>query len=390
MSKLLLRAVCSLVISMTPLGLTSQVSPNVDSKVRQLEKQAEQYLQERKPDLAIPLLREIVLLDAKNLNAHANLGVLLFFQGNYPEAIPHLRTALEVQPDLWRIEALLGIAEKRTGDPARAQNDLEQAFPRLDEKGIQIEAGLELLELHSASGQLGQAASVAETLENIAPRDPQILLAAYQISLQMTDRSLLSMVLVAPDSAEMHMMMADQFGRQGDVASAVAQYREAIRLNSRLPGVHFELANQLRMSDNPALKSQAEAEYKAALGVNEFDEKAWRGLGEVVADKGDYISAKQDYVKALALEPKDSDAETDLAIALIGLHDLDKATSLLESAVTDDPTNIVAHFRLSTLYRQVGRTADSEREMETFRRYKAMKDKLGKTFQQIRLQSNSR
>ena len=97
-------------------------------KIAALEQQVQKHLQEQKPQLAIPVLREIASLDPKNLNGQANLGVLLFFQANYAEATPHLRAAFEMQPDLWRIEALLGIAEKRTGNPAEAQNHLERAF----------------------------------------------------------------------------------------------------------------------------------------------------------------------------------------------------------------------------------------------------------------------
>jgi hypothetical protein len=37
-----------------------------------------------------------------------------------------MRAALEMQPDLWKIEALLGMAEKRTGDPMQAQKDLDR------------------------------------------------------------------------------------------------------------------------------------------------------------------------------------------------------------------------------------------------------------------------
>lgn len=387
MNRLLSSFVYVLLVSMNSVAALTQPSPDVAARVSQLETQVEQDLQEKKPQLAIPLLRQIISLDANNLKAHANLGVLLFFQGNYSEAIPQLHAALNAQPDLWKIDALLGIAEKRTGDSAAAQNELEHAFPKLDEKGIQVEAGLELVELYSASGQLGKAASIAETLETIAPQEPQILLAAYQISMQITDRSLLSMAMLAPDSAEMHMMMADKFGRDGDHANAIAQYRAAIRVNARLPGAHFELAEQLRTSDDPAVKAQAAQEYKAALGVNAFDEKSWRGLGEVLAEKGDYTAAKEDYGKALALQPHDADAETDLAVAWIALHDNAQAVTLLESAVKDDPTNIVAHFRLSTLYRQLGRTEDSEHEMQIFRHYKAMKDKLGSTFRQMSTQS---
>jgi tetratricopeptide (TPR) repeat protein len=377
------RTSCALIVSLPWLALMAQNAQDVQDKVGALEQQAQKDLQEQKPQLAIPVLREIVSLDPKNVNAQANLGVLLFFQGNYAEAIPHMRAALESQPDLWRIMALLGIAEKRTGDPGAAQNDLERAFSSLDDKKIQIEAGLELIELDSASAQLDKALSVAVKIEELAPQNPQILFAAYQISRKTMDQSLLSMMVAAPDSAEMHMILAGEFGRQGDHVNAIAQYREAIRSNPMLPGAHFELAEQLRTSLDAALNAQAEDEYKAAIRVNQYDEMAWRQLGGLMSAKGDFKMAEEDYRKALALQPKDSDAKTGLAIVLISTNQTNDAISLLESAVKDDPTNIVAHYRLSVLYRGAGRTADAQHEMEAFQHYKALKDKLGNVFKQL-------
>jgi tetratricopeptide (TPR) repeat protein len=365
------------------MALLAQNAPDVQQKIGALEQQAQKYLQEQKPQLAIPVLREIVSLDPKNLNAQANLGVLLFFQADYAEAVPHMRTALQLQPDLWRIQALLGIAEKRTGNPAEALNDLERAFGHLDEKKFQIQAGLELIELYSASAQYGRALLVAVKLEELESQSPQIVFVNYQISRQIMDQSLLSMMLVAPDSAEMHMILADELKREGDHTKAIAEYREAIRLNPKLPGAHFELAEQLRTSPDPALNAQAEDEYKAAIQVNQYDEMSWRQLGGITAAKGDFKTAEEDYRKALALQPQDSEAKTGLAIVLISLNQTQEAISLLESAVKDDPTNITAHYRLSMLYRRAGRTADAEREMETFRHYKDVKDKLGKIYKQL-------
>jgi tetratricopeptide (TPR) repeat protein len=294
-----------------------------------------------------------------------------------------MRTALELQPGLSRIEALLGIAEKRTGDPKKGQEHLEGAFSKLDERKIQIQAGLELIELDMASAQLERALSIAEKLQELAPQDPQVLLAAYQIARQTMDQSLLSMMLAAPDSAEMRMIMAGELGRQGDQANSIAQYREAIRLKPMLPGAHFELAERLRTSPDPALNAQAEGEYKAAIGVNQYDEVSWRQLGGIAAAKGDLKTAEEDYQKALALQPKDSDAKTGLAIVLISGNRTNEAISLLESAVKDDPTNVVAHFRLSGLYRRAGRAVDAERELNTFHHYQNVKEKLGKVFKEM-------
>lgn len=376
----------SLVVLLSMSIAGAQGTSDPKSSIADLQQQAGKYLQEKKPQLAIPILRRIISLNPQDVNAHGDLGVLLFFQNNYPEAITEMRAALRLQPSLWRIEALLGIAEKRTGDPAAAETDLENSFPNLDDINIQKETGLELIEIAYANGELEQATAIAAKLEKIAPQDPQVLLASYQVSLQMANQALISMAIAAPDSAQLHMMMADQLVLQGDSDNAIIQYHEAIRLNPRLPGVHFELAVQLKGSSDPALRAQAEHEFRTALSVNQADEKAWRGLGEIMAEKGDFPGAKEDYTKALALFPKDSDAETDLAKLLAANGDTKTATSLLESAVRDDPTNIVAHYQLSAVYRKAGRTVDASHEMDQFAHYKALKDGLGKVFQQFRQQ----
>ena len=379
------RAGCVLILALPWPGFIALNAQDTQHSVDALAQQAQKYLQDQKPQLAIPLLRKIISLDSKNLNAQANLGVLLFFQGNYAEAIPLLRAALQLQPDLWKVGALLGIAEKRTGDSAAAQNDLERAFSNLalsnpEEKKLRIEVGLEMIELESAAAQFEKALSFVVKLEELAPQDPQILLAAYQISRQTMYQSLLSLVTVAPDSAQAHMIMAGELARQGDHAGAITHYREAIRLNPAIPGAHFELAEQLRTSPDPALNARAEEEYQAAVRLNPYDESSWRQLGEIMVAKSNFKAAQENYERALALQPKDSDARTGLAIVMISLNRPNDAISLLESALKDDPTNIAAHFRLSTLYRRAGRTVDAEHELEAFHHYQEVKDKLFKVF----------
>jgi Flp pilus assembly protein TadD len=150
--------------------------------------------------------------------------------------------------------------------------------------------------------------------------------------------------------------------------------------------VHFELAQQLSASPDPAMNAQAEGEYKAAVQENRYDVKAWSRLGDSVAARGDFKTAEEDYRKALAVQPKDSDAQTGLAIALISMNRSAEAIPLLESAVKNDPTNITAHYRLSVLYRRLGRTADAEHEMSEFKHYNELKVMLGHVFQQVRVQ----
>jgi Tfp pilus assembly protein PilF len=63
-----------------------------------------------------------------------------------------------------------------------------------------------------------------------------------------------------------------------------------------------------------------------------------------------------------------------------------KAEGLLEHVVQLDPTSAVAHFRLSTVYRQTGRTADAKHELEEYQKYKEMKEKLRDIFHAMRVE----
>src|ERR1039457_4379611 len=62
--------------------------------------QAQKYLEQKRPDLAIPELQAAVTINPDDVETQGNLGVLLFFQGKAAEAIPHLRMAVEKQPSL--------------------------------------------------------------------------------------------------------------------------------------------------------------------------------------------------------------------------------------------------------------------------------------------------
>ena len=73
----------------------SQSSPTRQQQIASHAHQAAEYLKQNRPDLAVPEFRAIVALDPDNVDARGNLGVLLYFQGAYSDAIPELRAALQ-------------------------------------------------------------------------------------------------------------------------------------------------------------------------------------------------------------------------------------------------------------------------------------------------------
>jgi tetratricopeptide (TPR) repeat protein len=369
-----------------PLSGHAQSSTNNQQSIQAHSRKAQEDLSQNRPDLAIPEFRAIVAMSPNNVDARGNLGVLLFFQGAYAEAIPQLRVALKLQPGIWKIQALLGMAERRTGDAKAALNNLEKAFPNLKEKKIRIDTGLELIEIYSKNGDLDKAASTVSILRALDPTNVEIVYSAYRLYSDLADEARLGLIVLAPKSAQVHQVMAHELARQGQTKEAIENYKIALQLDPRLPGLHFELAELMNTSAEAGGPEEAEKEYKAALEVNPADEKSECRLGNIAAQRGALEEAQQHYSRALQLQPDDTDANVGLAKVMMSLGQLDKAEALLKHATEVDPTIALAHFRLSTIYRQTGKPEDAKRELAEYHRYKDMKEKLKTIYRTMRLE----
>ncbi len=364
-------------------GLSFPDTPSRQEQIEAHSRKAQEFLKTNRPDLAAAEFKAIVDLDPNNLDARGNLGVLLFFHGDYKPAAQELRAALKLQPNLWKIQALLGMSEKRIGQTAAARSDLEKSFPELREEKIRVQAGMELIEIYYSGSELDKAAGVVSVLRELKPTDVDILYTAQRIYSDLADENLLSIALLAPESARMHQLMAHEAARQGNTEAAIAQYREALKLDPKLPGLHFELAEALSASTST---SDQESEYKAALAANPFDEKSECRLGEISSKLSDLQSAFAHYSRAVELQPNDADADVGLAKTLIAMNQPEKALPLLERAAKLEPFNATIRYHLSTLYRKAGRVEDAQRELAEFRRLRELKSRLNDVYSAMRLQ----
>jgi tetratricopeptide (TPR) repeat protein len=371
------------------------------SQIEEHSRKAQEYLREKQPGLAIPEFEAAVAIDPENVDAQANLGVLLFFQGKIADSIPHLRTALaagklagpkeEQQPGLAKIQGLLGMAESRTLDFSDARKDMEAAFSSLaltssQDQRFRLQLGLELVGLDTESGDLDQAAAVIARLRKADPDNAEVLYAAYRTYSDLAGESMLALSLAVPDSPQMHQLLAHEDIRQGNPNDAIAQYRKAIATDPHLPGVHFELAELLHTSTDETEKKEAEKEYHAALLENPQNEKSILRLAEIDGRKGNVEKSYEEYTKAVELQPADADAKLGLAKTLTDMNQADKALPLLEDAIKLEPTNATAHYRLATLYRRMGRVDDAKREVELYQKFKDMKEKLRALYKELQVQ----
>jgi tetratricopeptide (TPR) repeat protein len=374
------------VLLLAPLLYARQSAPTSRQQIDSHAHLAQEYLKANNLDLAASEFAAIVALDPNNVDARANLGVLLFFQSKYADAIPQLRAALKLDSTLWKIQALLGIGEKRTGGIQAARGDLEAAFPKVEDVKIRVETGMELIDIYSDSGDLDRAGATVSVLRELEPTDEAILYMSYRIYSDLADESMLSLSVVAPKSARMHQLMAHELAKQGHTAEAIENYRAALKIDPQLSGLHFELAEMLNSSSVAAGQEEAESEYKEALRVNPLDVQSECRLGDIAARKNDLKEAYERYARAVQLHPDSAEASIGFAKVLMSMDQPQKAEELLEHAIQLDPTSAVAHFRLSTIYRQTGRAEDAKHELEEYEKYKEMKEKLRDIYHAMRLE----
>jgi len=379
-----LRAISAMTGLLLSVTLCSSQSPaDKQQEFAAHVQKAQEFLRNKQPGLAIPELLAATTIDPGNVEAQANVGVLLYFQGKLADAIPHLRAALDKQPTLTKIQGLLGIAELHTVAFDDARKDMEAAFPQIVDPKFKVEVGLELVGLDTQTGNLDEAAHTLAQLRKADPANTEVLYAAYRTYTDLSGESMMALALNAPDSAQMHQLLAHELIKEGNTNGAIAQYRKAIAINPHLPGIHFELAELLNTSADAAIKKQAVEEFQAALAENPLDEKAECGLADIDAAAGNSSQALKEYTRAAELQPDDADAKLGLAKILIVTNQSDKALPLLEQAVQLEPTNPTAHYRLATLYRQNGRAEDARHQVDLYKQYKDLKDKLRLTYKEL-------
>jgi len=366
----------------------AQSVPNRESEIQMHNARAAQALQERNPDLAVHEYEAILALDPSNAEAQGNIGVVAFVRGNCAEARKHFTRALALKPALWKAQAMLGLCEQSLGDTAKAQARMKRAFPHLHDVKVQTLVGLSLIEFSYQEGNRDQALQVLGVLQQSDPANIDVSYTAYRIYSDLAAQARDRIALLRPDSARMHQILAQHFVNEGNIKAAIEQYREALRIDPRVSGAHFELGEAI-LQDSLKTDSQDEArkEFESALQQNPNDEKAECWLGALAFLQGRTDDALRQYTHALELNPQDASAQVGVAKVQISLGYQKQALEHLLDAVRIDPSSSNAHFRLSQLYRQMNRTADADRETAIFKSLRETEERFGATFYKSSLDS---
>jgi tetratricopeptide (TPR) repeat protein len=182
------------------------------------------------------------------------------------------------------------------------------------------------------------------------------------------------------------------FVEKGDLKCAVAAFAQALRLEPHSAEAHFDLglvrerqerpadaAKEFRLSleSDPGLlqarcalgsvlvdPTEAEGEFRKALGLKPDSVCALDGLAQVLLNKGRYDAALENWRQAVRIEPDDVDLRLALATGTYksakarennGMPPVDgagvaDAIHLLEELLKSHPDSTAAHFTLANIY----------------------------------------
>jgi tetratricopeptide (TPR) repeat protein len=368
-------------------GIAAQTGPSRTAEIRAHFQKAAEYLKANDPNSAGKEFEAILALDPKNADAYANLGVIALLQGDFQTAARNLRKALAISPSLTKSQALLGICEHRLGH-ASAKALLEKSFPKLKDKQLRMQAGLELAGIYDQEGDLGGTASVMRSLVDLDPDNVDILFMAQRVYSELADDTLNKLAILAPGSARMQQVIAERLVNAGDLKGAVEHYKKALELDPHLPGVHFELGEallELAPSDAGA-QADAEKEFDAAVKMDGDSARIECQYGSIALYQSNVDQAFDHFSKAYALNPREPEAQIGLGKVLMMRDKPQEAITYLRMAVESDPLNTEAHYRLALACKKLGLNSEAEKEMHLFEEIKKTKDHVKDLYREMNKQ----
>jgi Tfp pilus assembly protein PilF len=352
----------ALLVASLTCSARAQSSTPWGAEVRDHFQRAQTALRANDPITAEKEFLAVIKLDPKNPGAHTGVGILAMGRGDWHTASAEFHWALAAQPSFTKALALLGICQKRMGDPS-ARASLEKAFQKLEEKSLRVQTGMELSGLYEQQADMEAAASLMQNLVALDPENPDILFGAQRIYSDLAEDTLNKLAVVAPGSARMQQAIAEKLINVGDLKSAIEHYRKALQIDPRIPGVRYELGEAILESarNNAATQDEAQKELEASRASDGDSAKTECALAEIELLKSASDRALAHYQRAYQLNPNDVQAQ--MGLASLTMHENpQQAVKYLRTAVQSDPLNGSAHYQLARAYQrlQMNELADKE------------------------------
>ena len=316
-------------------GLAAKRAGDLDTAIREFERAAELA-----PRLAA---------------AHANLGAVYYDKKDYGHAIPPLRKALEINPDLPGADEMLGVA-------LLAQGYAAESIPHLEKARADALLGVALLD----AGRAPEAVDRLESALQKQPGDPDLLYYLGQAHARLSRQAFDVLTTKNAGSARARQLQGEAAVAAGNRESAEKHLRAALEIRPELRGVHFALGELYLGSGD---YEGAEREFREEARRNPGSAAAAYKLGTVLLNRGEVRAAVNELRRADTLQPGMPETLLELGKASAAAGDLSTAEKLLRDVLAQEQDTSLAeaaHFQLGQIFRKLGRESDADRELKRF------------------------
>lgn len=155
-----------------------------------------------------------------------------------------------------------------------------------------------------------------------------------------------------PEDFEAHYNLAALLQARGDLAGAIPQYREALRLRPGDATVENALGGALLATGQ---LQEAIAHLRAAAKERPDYFDAHYNLGNALASTEDFAGAATEFSEAVRLHPYDADAHANLGSALALTGKSEEARQQFEKALQLNPNHQLARENLNSLEKNSGK-----------------------------------
>ena len=211
---------------------------------------------------------------------------------------------------------------------------------------------------------LDSAANFLRGLSSTFPNDPEVLYLTVRVYSDMSVRASQKLMVSAPASYQVRLLNGEALEAQGKWDEAVAEYREVLKRNPTLAGIHNRIGRLIlagpKTDEN---KKAAQAEFEEEIKIDPANASAEYILGELARQDQQIPAAIEHFGRATKLDAGFADAFIGLGRAM--LEDGRNADALgpLQTAAKLRPDNPAVHFYLSTAYRRTGHAEEAQREL---------------------------
>ena len=260
-----------------------------------------------------------------------------------------------------------GIALAGTGHCDQALPLLTKSLARLADKDLMKKAGFSGLRCAMSANQMDPALEFIRVLNREFPNDPQVLYLTVHVFSDLSIRASQTLLFKAPGSYQVHELNAESLETQGNWKDAATEYREVLKKEPNMPGIHFRVGRLLLSAPKTATTTEeAKREFEEELKLDPTNAGAEYVLGELAREEEKWPEAIDHFGKASKLDASFADAHIGFGRALLGGDRPADAVAPLQAAVKLQPDNPATHFHLATAYRRSGRKQEADQEFALY------------------------